>query len=101
MPRPDRIDEVLVLHAFTLKHQRASDAIPLVHPLLSERGTVELQPGDNTLVIRDSPGALARILPPGHRVILPATVIHNALPPGRMPRLYGRQGRLPLLSSPP
>lgn len=63
VPRPDRIDEVLVLHAFTLKHQRASDAIPLIHSLLSERGTIELQPGDNTLVIRDSPGALSRILP--------------------------------------
>jgi hypothetical protein len=62
-PRLERVDEVLVLHAFTLKHQRASDAIPLVHPLLSERGTVELQPGDNTLVIRDNAGALARILP--------------------------------------
>src|ERR1700710_2415251 len=58
-----RIDDVLVLHAYMLKHQRASDAIPLVHPLLSERGTVELQPADNTLVIRDSAGALARILP--------------------------------------
>ena len=63
VPRGDRVDDVLVLHAYTLKHQRASDAIPLVHPLLSERGTVELQPGDNTLVIRDTPGALARILP--------------------------------------
>jgi hypothetical protein len=58
-----RIEDVLVLHAYMLKHQRASDAIPLVHPLLSERGTVELQPADNTLVIRDSAGALARILP--------------------------------------
>lgn len=58
-----RIDDVLVLHAYTLKHQRASEALPLIHPLLSERGTVELQPGDNTLVIRDSAGALSRILP--------------------------------------
>jgi hypothetical protein len=58
-----RVEDVLVLHAFTLKHQRASDAVPLVHPLLSERGTVELQKADNTLVIRDSAAALARILP--------------------------------------
>jgi hypothetical protein len=58
-----RVEDVLVLHAYMLKHQRASDALPLVHPLLSERGTVELQPAENTLVIRDSPGALARILP--------------------------------------
>ena len=52
-----------VLHAFFLKYQRASDALPLVHPLLSPHGTVELQPGDNTLVIRDTATALARILP--------------------------------------
>jgi hypothetical protein len=52
-----------VLHAYAFKHQRASDAIALVHPLLSTRGTLELQPGDNTLVIRDSATALARILP--------------------------------------
>ncbi|HZF10182.1 MAG TPA: secretin N-terminal domain-containing protein [Thermoanaerobaculia bacterium] len=61
--RGERLEEVLVLHAYTLKHQRASDAVPLIHPLLSEHGTVELQPGDNTLVIRDSAGALSRILP--------------------------------------
>jgi hypothetical protein len=58
-----RVEDGLVLHAYMLKHQRASDAIPLVHPLLSDRGTVELQPADNTLVIRDTPGALSRILP--------------------------------------
>lgn len=52
-----------VLHAYALKHQRASEAVSLVHPLLSPRGTVELQPGGNTLVIRDTPAALARILP--------------------------------------
>jgi hypothetical protein len=52
-----------VLHAYAFKHQRASDAIALVHPLLSPRGTIELQPADNTLVIRDNAAALARIIP--------------------------------------
>lgn len=52
-----------VLHAYAFKHQRASDAIALVHPLLSPRGTVELQPGDNTLVIRDGAATLAKIIP--------------------------------------
>jgi hypothetical protein len=52
-----------VLHAFALKHQRASEAIALVHPLLSPRGTVELQPRGNTLVIRDTQAAIDRILP--------------------------------------
>jgi hypothetical protein len=53
----------LVVHAITLQYRRASDALETVHPLLSRRGTVELQPGGNTLVIRDVPQAIARILP--------------------------------------
>jgi hypothetical protein len=53
----------LALHAFAFKHQRASDAVSLVTPLLSPRGTVELQPrGNGTLVLRDTPAAIARIL---------------------------------------
>lgn len=50
--------EVLV---FSLEHQPASEAIPLVYPLLSKRGTVELQPAGNTLVVRDAPASLERI----------------------------------------
>lgn len=53
----------LVLHAYTMRYRQASDAISLVFPLLSQRGTVELQPATNTLVIRDSPAALGRIIP--------------------------------------
>jgi hypothetical protein len=53
----------VVLQAYTLRHQRASDAVALVYPLLSRKGTVELQPGGNTLVIRDVPAALNRIVP--------------------------------------
>ena len=53
----------LVLHAYTMRHRQASDAISMVFPLLSQRGTVELQPATNTLVIRDSPAALGRIIP--------------------------------------
>ncbi len=52
----------LILHAYRFKHQTASKAVNLVHPLLSATGTVELQPAGNTLVIRDTPEALARIL---------------------------------------
>lgn len=55
--------EVVVLQAYTLRHQRASDAVALVYPLLSRKGTVELQPGGNTLVIRDVQTALNRIVP--------------------------------------
>jgi hypothetical protein len=53
----------LVLHAYTMRYRQASDAISLVFPLLSQRGTVELQPATNTLVIRDSQAALGRIIP--------------------------------------
>jgi hypothetical protein len=53
----------LVLHAYTMRYRQASDAISLIFPLLSQRGTVELQPASNTLVIRDSPAALGRIIP--------------------------------------
>jgi hypothetical protein len=53
----------VVLQAYTLRHQRASDAVALVYPLLSRKGTVELQPEGNTLVIRDVQAALNRIVP--------------------------------------
>jgi hypothetical protein len=53
----------LVLHAFTLRYQQAIEAIPLIQPLLSSRGTLELQPRGNTLVIRDTNAALSRIVP--------------------------------------
>jgi hypothetical protein len=53
----------LVLHAYTMRYRQASDAVSMVFPLLSQRGTVELQPATNTLVIRDSPAALGRIIP--------------------------------------
>jgi hypothetical protein len=53
----------LGVNAYTFKYLRAGEALPLVSTLLSKRGTVELQPATNTLVIRDTPGALSRILP--------------------------------------
>jgi hypothetical protein len=56
-------DSELVLHVYTLRHQTAADALGLVQPLLSPRGTVELRPGANTLVLRDTPAAISRILP--------------------------------------
>ena len=58
-PAGDRLE----VHVYSLKNQPANEAIELVRPLLSPRGTVELQPGGNTLVVRDSLAALARIVP--------------------------------------
>lgn len=62
-PGPSGNPGDLVLHAYALKHRKANEALPLVFPLLSKRGTVELQPGTNTLVIRDTIAALGRIVP--------------------------------------
>jgi len=62
-PGPSGNPGDLVLHAYALKHRKASEALPVVSPLLSQRGTVELQPGTNTLVIRDTLAALGRIVP--------------------------------------
>jgi hypothetical protein len=58
-----RKDGELVLHAFTLRHRAATEAFQLVVPMLTKRGTVELQPATNTLVIRDTPAALEQIIP--------------------------------------
>jgi type II/III secretion system protein len=58
--QPQQVE--LVVHVYTLRHQTAGDALGLVQPLLSPRGTVELRPAANTLVLRDTPDALARLL---------------------------------------
>src|ERR1700724_63179 len=61
--QPRRDSAELVLHAYKLLYQQALEAIPLIQPLLTGRGTLELQPGGNTLVTRDTAAALARIVP--------------------------------------
>ncbi|HEX6901574.1 MAG TPA: secretin N-terminal domain-containing protein [Thermoanaerobaculia bacterium] len=53
----------VVVRAYTFQHQRASEALALVYPLLSPRGAVELQPAGNTLVVRDVQAAINRIMP--------------------------------------
>jgi hypothetical protein len=53
----------IVTRAYTFKYQRASEAVVMVYPLLSSKGTVELQPSGNTLVIRDTTTAVQRIMP--------------------------------------
>jgi hypothetical protein len=51
------------VQAYTFKYQRASDAVAMVYPLLSPRGTIELQPSGNTLVIRDTAAAIRKVMP--------------------------------------
>lgn len=58
-PRPGEV----VLRAYSFKYQPAGEALSLVYPLLSPRGTVEYQPQANTLVIRDVDAAIRRIMP--------------------------------------
>lgn len=62
----------VAVHAYTLKHRRAADAIPLISRLLSPRGAVELQPGTNTVVVRDTLAALGRVVPALRNFDLPA-----------------------------
>jgi hypothetical protein len=54
-------EPALLVHAYTLRHQPAAEALPLVHPLLSARGSVQLQPGGNTLVVRDEAQVVERV----------------------------------------
>jgi hypothetical protein len=51
------------VYAYTLRYKPASEALMLIRPLLTARGTVELQPEGNTLVVRDTLAALGRIVP--------------------------------------
>ncbi len=54
-------EPALLVHAYTLRHQPAAEALELVHPLLSRRGSVQLQPGGNTLVVRDETAVVERV----------------------------------------
>ncbi|HYG62829.1 MAG TPA: secretin N-terminal domain-containing protein [Thermoanaerobaculia bacterium] len=63
LAQPSGIPDERVLYAHTFKHQPAAEAVEIVRPLLSKRGTVELQPGDNTLVVRDTAAHIKRIAP--------------------------------------
>ena len=56
-------DGPIVVHPFKLEHQSAAEAVALIRAHLSERGTVELRPAANTLVIRDVRPAIDAIVP--------------------------------------
>jgi len=53
--------ERLVIGIFALEHRPATRAVAEVENLLSARGTVELQPHDNTLVVRDVEAVMRRV----------------------------------------
>ncbi len=53
--------ETLEQAVFLLRHQPAAEALSLLRAMLSERGTVELQPARNTLVVVDLVDRLTQI----------------------------------------
>ena len=55
-------DEPIKVHVFTFEHQSADDALGEIRPLFSERGSVELKQGGDTVVLRDQQDELEKIL---------------------------------------
>jgi len=53
-PEPD------VVRVFTLQHRKAEEAFLLLRPLLTPRGSVVLQPAQNTLTVRDTEQVVRR-----------------------------------------
>ncbi|MEE8525044.1 MAG: hypothetical protein V3T72_14000 [Thermoanaerobaculia bacterium] len=53
----------LQVYAYTLRHQPVHEALAQIRDLLSQEGTVEVQAGGNTLVIRDFRSRIARVVP--------------------------------------
>lgn len=60
---PDTAETTFQVYAYTLQYKDPLEALPLIQPLLSQKGTVELQPGGKTVVVRDTLAALSRIVP--------------------------------------
>jgi hypothetical protein len=89
------------VYAHTFKHQKAQDILPHIRPLLSLFGTVEEQPGRNTLVIRDIPAHVTRIIPlvkafdhPPEKLRFNIQII-SAGPKGRVDESTGERFELP------
>jgi hypothetical protein len=61
--QPSGAPDELRVYAYTLQYQSINEALAVVRPLLSARGTVEIQPGGNTIVLRDVAAALDVIVP--------------------------------------
>lgn len=56
-PRDDRI----VTRVFRLSHESASNLVPVLRPLISPNNVINLNPGNNALVITDYASNLARL----------------------------------------
>jgi hypothetical protein len=95
---PPSADADLALHVYQMRHQSARDAMNLVLPLLSSRGTVELRPGGNTLVVKDTLGSLQRILPALYAFDHPAAAVELEI---WLVRANGVAGVSPQMPVPP
>lgn len=51
------------LHAYDFQYRNAADAVPLIRPLLSPRGSILVERDGKTLVVRDTMAGMARIVP--------------------------------------
>lgn len=58
---PPGVAPAVRLMVFSLQRQRVFDALTLVRPLLSVQGSVELDPKNNTIAVRDNLAALSRV----------------------------------------
>lgn len=54
--------EPILVHVFTFEHQSADDALGEIRSLFSDRGSVELKQGGDTVVLRDREDELEKIL---------------------------------------
>ena len=61
-PAPAEDAEPIKVHVFTFEHQSADDALGEIRPLFSDRGSVELKQGGDTVVLRDGEEELEKIL---------------------------------------
>ena len=52
---------VVVVRVFALKYRAADEALPLVRPLLSDAGSVMLEPRTNELTVRDAAASVERV----------------------------------------
>jgi hypothetical protein len=53
----------VAIHAYTPRHRSAAEAAAVVEPMLSGQGLVTVQEKTNTVVVRDTVAALAKIAP--------------------------------------
>jgi len=88
--------EETVVHVFTLRYRRAEEAAAVLRPLLTDAGSLLLQPRANTVTLRDSVAVVAKAaraieafdLPP-RALSIAVTLLKATSEPERGPSGYG------------